>query len=158
MTKPRDAPRSAHAELTAFALALPGAYEDHPWGEIVAKVAKKVFVFFGTAESREGGFGLCVKLPESGLAALTLPFVEPAGYGLGKSGWVYVRLTGKGALPVPMFKDWILESYRAVAPKKLAAAIEHGEPVEMAIKKAAIKRPLAKRAAAKRPPSTTRRS
>ena len=36
--------------LRAFAFGLPEAWEDHPWGESVAKVGKKVFVFFGTTD------------------------------------------------------------------------------------------------------------
>ncbi len=34
-------------DLLGFALSLPEAWEDHPWGENVAKVRKKVFAFFG---------------------------------------------------------------------------------------------------------------
>ena len=37
-----------------FAAGLPGAWEDHPWGESVAKVGKKVFVFFGILENQTG--------------------------------------------------------------------------------------------------------
>ena len=33
-------------------------------------------------------FGISCKLPRSSAGALMLPFVKPAGYGLGKSGWV----------------------------------------------------------------------
>ncbi|HCO04282.1 MAG TPA: dGTPase, partial [Actinobacteria bacterium] len=36
-----------HRGVRTFALGLPEAYEDHPWGESVAKVNKKVFVFLG---------------------------------------------------------------------------------------------------------------
>ena len=70
------------APLRTFALGLPGAYEDHPWGETVAKVAKKVFVFLGHDADTE--FGMSVKL----------------------------------------LTDWILESYRAIAPKKMLAELE----------------------------------
>ena len=35
------------ARLRDFALSLPGAWEDLPWGERVTKPDKKVFVFFG---------------------------------------------------------------------------------------------------------------
>jgi predicted DNA-binding protein (MmcQ/YjbR family) len=46
-TELRDAVR-------AFAASLPEAWEDHPWGESVYKVGKRVFVFFGVLESDPG--------------------------------------------------------------------------------------------------------
>src|SRR5690242_17350125 len=54
----------ARGKLLRFALSLPEAYEDFPWGERVAKVAKKVFVFFGN-DGRGADLGLSVKLPAS---------------------------------------------------------------------------------------------
>ena len=48
---------------------------------------------------------------------------SPAGYGLGKSGWVAARFTDGGHVPVDMLKAWIDESYRAQAPKKLVASL-----------------------------------
>lgn len=136
MSKPKTS--ALHAELVAFALALPGAFEDHPWGEIVAKVGKKVFVFFGTGDSRDQGFGMSVKLPQSASVALGLPFIEPTGYGLGKSGWVSVTFPKGADMPAPMFKEWILESYRAVAPKTLVKQLDAVE-IEPAKKKVAAK-------------------
>ena len=111
--------KSAQAELLRFALGFPEAYEDHPWGEVVVKVKKKVFVFLGIAD---GSLGISVKLPESASIALSLPFVAPTGYGLGKSGWVTARFSPKDRPPMDVLKRWIEESYRAVAPAKLAAA------------------------------------
>ncbi len=121
MPKP---PSKEMAPLVAYALGLPGAHEDFPWGERVAKVAKKVFVFFGHGEDKV--FGLSVKLPQSNEMALHLPFVTPTGYGLGKSGWVSASFTKKDKVPVDMLREWILESYRAVAPKTLVKQLDAG--------------------------------
>ena len=110
--------KSPQAALRAHALAFPGAVEEFPWGESVVKVRGKVFVFLG----REGDLGLSVKLPESGLAALALPFAEPTGYGLGKSGWITASFPRGNGAPVGLLLEWIEESYRAVAPKRLLAS------------------------------------
>ncbi len=112
-------------KLLAAALAYPGAFEDRPWGESVAKVGKKVFVFLGKPAG--GEVGLSVKLPSSGAMALSLPFCEPTGYGLGKSGWVSASWTRARDVPMDMVLAWIDESYRAIAPKKLVAQLDAGE-------------------------------
>ena len=111
--------KQAKAVLRDFALGYPGAREEFPWGERVIKVGKKVFVFLGMADGDE--LGLSVKLPESGPMALLLPFAQPTGYGLGKSGWVSAHFVASDDPPLGMLREWIEESYRAVAPKKLAA-------------------------------------
>jgi predicted DNA-binding protein (MmcQ/YjbR family) len=108
--------RALRKRLLDYALGLPEAHLDHPWGEDVAKVGKKVFVFFGTGD---GDFGMGVKLPESAPLALAQEGVSPSGYGLGDSGWVNVRF-GETTLPYDMLRDWVTESYRAVAPKRTA--------------------------------------
>lgn len=112
------------AALREFALGLPGAYEDFPWGQSVAKVNKKVFVFFDGDQRPETGLSLGVKLPVSGEDVLNLPFAEPMGYGLGKSGWVTARFQPDDTLPLDMLRGWIEESYRAVAPRKLVAQLD----------------------------------
>jgi predicted DNA-binding protein (MmcQ/YjbR family) len=83
----------------------------------VVKVNKKVFAFFGMPDGNEPGFG--VKLPESNAIALAQPNVTPTGYGLGKAGWVSIGLSG--GLPFEMLREWIDESYRAIAPRRLVA-------------------------------------
>jgi predicted DNA-binding protein (MmcQ/YjbR family) len=113
-----DPVTDARRAVVAFALSLPGAWEDHPWGETVAKVGKKVFAFLG-CERPDGSLLVCVKLPTSGPAALETAFVEPAGYGLGKSGWVYAKFEAGDRPPTPLLLSWVEESYRAVAPKAL---------------------------------------
>lgn len=123
--------RPGPAELSAiskalrkFALGLPGATEDFPWGERVAKVNGKVFVFLGLDPVPGGPMGLSVKLPVSGKEALDLPFTRPTGYGLGKSGWVTASFSPEDSPPLGILQDWILESYQAVAPKKLLAKLD----------------------------------
>ena len=101
-----------------YALSKPETTLEHPWGENVVKVRGKVFVFFGL-ETSEGVMG--VKLTKALLYANSLAYVEPMGYGLGKSGWVGVN-TPKGAVPVKMFEEWIDESYANVAPKRVSRA------------------------------------
>jgi predicted DNA-binding protein (MmcQ/YjbR family) len=114
--KNRDA-----AALRAYALAFPEAREDFPWGERVVKVKDKVFAFLG----RDGeDVGVTVKLPSSGLLALSLPFASPTGYGLGKSGWVTARFGPKDKPPLELLEKWIEESYRAVAPKELVKSLD----------------------------------
>ncbi|MEK0100135.1 MmcQ/YjbR family DNA-binding protein [Streptomyces sp. A475] len=104
---------------------MPGATEDFPWGETVAKVNKKVFVFLGVDD---GGYpmGLTVKLrdEETHAHALTTPGAESAGYGLGRAGWVRIPLDVKGAPGVELLCDWVEESYRAVATKRLVADLD----------------------------------
>ena len=113
---------AAGKSLRDFAMGLPGATEEFPWGERVAKVGGKVFVFLG--KPARDVFGLSVKLPLSKDAALDLPFTAPTGYGLGKAGWVTASFGPSDRPPVEVLKGWIEESYRAVAPKKLVAALE----------------------------------
>ena len=115
--------RRVSRELRKYALSFPGATEDFPWGERVAKVKGKVFVFLGSDPVPGGPMGLSVKLPESGADALDLPFAKPTGYGLGKSGWVSASFEAKDEPPVEILKEWIRESYRAVAPKKLGSTL-----------------------------------
>jgi len=114
---PVDAVR---AKLLAFALSLPEAVEDHPWNETVAKVRKKVFVFFGSDPTRDR---ITVKLVESHGHALSIEGAEPTGYGLGKAGWVTVPVDAED-VDVLLLRDWIEESYRIVAPKRLVARLD----------------------------------
>ncbi|HJP66707.1 MAG TPA: MmcQ/YjbR family DNA-binding protein [Actinomycetota bacterium] len=114
--------------MLAFALSLPGAWEDHPWDEIVAKVGKKVFVFLGS-EDNPDGLGMSVKLVESHDLAVGVPGAAETGYGLGKAGWVSVPF-GPKSPPLGVLTDWVEESYRQVAPKKLIVELDaHGETV-----------------------------
>jgi predicted DNA-binding protein (MmcQ/YjbR family) len=124
--------RPAARALRAFALRFPGAAEEFPWGERVVKAGGKVFVFLGLDPVRGGPLSLSVKLPESGDEARELPFVRPTGYGLGKAGWITATLAPPARPPIDLLKAWIEESYRAVAPKKLAALTGKGKKTKAA--------------------------
>ncbi|MDN0198638.1 MmcQ/YjbR family DNA-binding protein [Streptomyces sp. S.PNR 29] len=112
-------------KVREFALGLPGAVEEFPWGESVAKVNKKVFVFLGVDDGSHP-LGVTVKLKEASAHAhaLSCPGAAPAGYGLGKSGWVSIPLQEKGAPAAELLCDWVEESYRTIAPKRLTAELD----------------------------------
>jgi predicted DNA-binding protein (MmcQ/YjbR family) len=122
--------RQIHEKLLAFALNLPGAYEDHPWEEVVAKVNKKIFVFFGLAAEIDNRLLVGVKLPQTGVYAVQMPFAKPMGYNLGKSGWVMVQYPPDADPPVDLLLEWIEESYRAIAPKRLVAELDAARSVK----------------------------
>jgi predicted DNA-binding protein (MmcQ/YjbR family) len=113
--------RAARRRLLAFALGLPRAYEDHPWGEDVAKVNKKIFAFMGVDDSPE--LGMSVKLRESHEQAMSVPGATPTGYGLGRAGWVSIPFRDTTP-PLDVLRDWVEESYRVVAPKRLVAELD----------------------------------
>jgi predicted DNA-binding protein (MmcQ/YjbR family) len=154
--KPKPDIARAEAAIAARAAAFPETTEDQPWGHRAFKVKGKTFLFLAT----EGGsLSLSLKLPESGVLALELPFTEPTGYGLGKSGWVSARFTAGKDVPLLLIGEWLDESYRAIAPKKLVATLTDSGVASKAAPKAIAKRPAAKLRAkpkAKRPAAKAR--
>ena len=119
--------KQAETQLIAFAATFPEAWEDYPWDHTVMKVGKKVFVFFGGAASPPGELSLTVKLPISYEMALTLPFMRPAGHGLWKGGWAALRQRDGDDIDLETIRGWIVQSYRAVAPKKLVNLYDAGQ-------------------------------
>ena len=111
------------AKLLDYAMTFPEAAEDHPWGHIAVKVRGKGFLFLGGAQE-DAELSVTVKLPSSRDMAADLPFAEPSGYGLGKSGWITARFSDLRSVPVDLLKAWIEESYRAIAPKKLVKMLK----------------------------------
>ena len=109
----------AKAALRRYALTFPDSWEDHPWGEDVAKVGKKVFVFFGRPPDVALMVG--VKLPTSLLYARSRRFTVPFGYGMDRHGWVAAHFKASDDVPVDLMKEWIAESYEAIAPKAKSA-------------------------------------
>jgi predicted DNA-binding protein (MmcQ/YjbR family) len=115
---PKKTLDSVELELRDYAMTFPEATEDSPWGHRAIKVRKKMFLILG-GEKDVKELSLSVKLPNSRDMAVDLPFAEPTGYGMGKSGWVTARFTKPADVPMDLIRSWIDESYRAIAPKKL---------------------------------------
>ena len=104
-----------------MALSYPATTEDFPWGERAIKVRGKAFLFM-RAEGATVSFS--VKLPVSSAEALEQSFTEPTHYGLGKHGWVTATVDTTRSAPIELFSDWIEESFRAVAPKRVIAELD----------------------------------
>lgn len=130
--------RQAEIALRDYALTFPLATVDHPWGHIAVKVKGKMFLVLGGYDDQ---LSVTTKLPSSGKLALLLPFAAPTGYGMGKSGWVTGTFRPDDHIPIDRLCEWIEESYRAVAPKKLVAELDN--PIEA--KPPAKKSPAKKR-------------
>ena len=124
----KSAIQAAAEAMRAHGLSYPGTHEDFPWEDHRAlKVKGKAFVFMGMGSDE---LNFSVKLPQSKDIALMLPFATPTGYGLGKSGWVSASFGADSSPPIDMLLDWVDESYRAIAPKRLIAQI--GAPPQAA--------------------------
>ena len=121
--------------VRAFALGLPAAEEDSPWGETVIKVRRKpgvppwrvgkegvygpMFLWMGQRDAERPA--VCVKLTTSYEEAVAVAQAERTTIsGLGQWGWLTVRLA---AAAVPLVCDWVEESYRNVAPKRFVAEL-----------------------------------
>jgi predicted DNA-binding protein (MmcQ/YjbR family) len=105
------------AIIRSLASAYPEAEKTFLFGDHeVFRVRRKVFVWLGDGE--RGGTYVSVKLKDNQQAALMLPFVAPAAYGMAKWGWISADFP-KGKFPADIVKEWIEESYRHTAPKKL---------------------------------------
>jgi predicted DNA-binding protein (MmcQ/YjbR family) len=105
--------------LRRVALALPEtteqvAWEDHP----TFRVRDKIFVICSAS-----GDAITVKATKDDQDALVATHlrISVASY-VGRYGWVSVDLKGTG-LDWALVEDLVVESYRLIAPKKLAAQV-----------------------------------
>jgi len=151
---------AAERALRETGLGWPEVTEHFPWGHRTLKVAGKAFVFIGGDTT---AWRASVKLPNTGMMALALPFAAPTGYGMGKSGWVTASFAPDEEPPIPLLLDWLRESYLAVAPARLKKALDQDAATASA---GASKRrrspakatPAAQPAATKKPRSRTRQA
>ena len=117
--------KKLEATMRDRALSYPESEETFPWGERAIKVKGKTFLFMRLGDAE---LSFSVKLPRTGIQALALPFAKPTEYGLGKHGWVTVRLTKVDKAMTEQCLLWIDESYRGVAPKRVVAALDGAKP------------------------------
>lgn len=115
--------KSSFDKLRTFALDYPDTIEDFPWGHNAFKVNKKVFLFL-VNDTDKKMLSMSIKLPKSGKSALKHSFASPTEYGMGKHGWVTLRFSPGDSVPVEQITDWIDESFRAIAPKKIVAFLD----------------------------------
>lgn len=113
-----------HADAKALrtaALKYPGTVENFPWDHHAFKAGgKTTFLFLTSAEG--GGFNCSMKLPYRQEEALKMKGAAPTGYNMSKSGWVTFTYSAKAKPPLAKLTDYLDESWRAVAPKKLSAS------------------------------------
>jgi predicted DNA-binding protein (MmcQ/YjbR family) len=101
------------ASLREFALSLPEAWEDFPFGHPVMKIGKKPFVYLGV--NREGAATMAVKLPHSKKQAMKLKSGTPTAYGLGRGGWITIAMRQGDTPKEGVLRAWIQESYREMS-------------------------------------------
>ena len=117
-----DADRTFPDVAEEFAMSLPEAWADTPWGDRVVKVGKKIFLFVTGPESERPV--ITVKVPESRDHALSFPEAFPTRYGLGKHGWVTIFVDTVPTEEREVLLDFVEESYRAVATKTLVKRLD----------------------------------
>lgn len=136
-----------HDRLLQIVLSLPGTSEDRPWGSVHCKVAGKIFVGWGRHDDGEMEIGFRVSPELQSMLVASDPRFKIAKY-VGKYGGVDMRLG-----PKPNWAEveqFIVESYRIIAPKKLVKELDARRGVGSATRAAKpAAKPAAKRKAAK---------
>ncbi len=123
-------------KVREFALGLPAAEEDFPWGDRVVKVRRRpgvppwrkekegvygpMFLWLGRRDAKSPT--VSVKLTRSHEEAMAIAHAVPLSTsGLGQWGWLAVPL---GGVDIALVCDWVDESYRNVAPRRLIAELD----------------------------------
>ncbi|HEX6747351.1 MAG TPA: MmcQ/YjbR family DNA-binding protein [Longimicrobium sp.] len=145
-------PDEVFRTLFEYCGAKPGAVVDHPWGEVVFKVKKKIFAYIGRPGESSG---VTVKpAPEELDALLARPNVQLAHY-IGRFGWVNVSIHDQASMKLAL--RLVDETYEQIAhgkkggARKAASPSAAGETPPPAAKKSASKEaPAKKEGAAKK--------
>ena len=126
------AKKSEDARLTRLSeicLAFPEATREDSGSHATFRVRKKVFAYFLDDHHGDGIVSLCCKVPPMENAELVA--VDPQRFYMpayiAARGWVGVRLD-RGPVDWSIVTQFAANSYRMVAPKRLAAQLEAAEP------------------------------
>jgi predicted DNA-binding protein (MmcQ/YjbR family) len=105
-------------ELLGYCLAKPGAWLDEPWeGDVVAKVATKIFAFLGSAPGPTAAVGLKCGPSREAADEWLARYPDDASVMayIGRSGWNSLRIGG--AIPDDELLEAVDASYDAVVSK-----------------------------------------
>jgi len=114
-----------HDRLLLITLRLPGACEDRPWGSVHCKVGGKIFVGWGRGEDGVMSVGVKTDKELQAMLVASDPRFTVAPY-VGKHGWVDMKIGSKPNWAE--VEQFIVESYRMIAPKKLVKQLDAAEP------------------------------
>ncbi len=123
MAKALTPHQKAERDLTRFGLTLP---ETEPTLFIPPmrqlKVRTKTFCIFGAKAEPLNALTITLKLPISAGMVRDLTFVLPSKGWYKQHNWVHAHFGADNDILGEMdtLKGWMLQSYRAIAPKKLA--------------------------------------
>jgi predicted DNA-binding protein (MmcQ/YjbR family) len=104
------------AEMLAYCLAKPGAWQDEPWeGDVVAKVSSKIFVFLGSDDAATIGLKCGPTRDVANEWLARYPEDASVMAYIGRSGWNSLRIGG--AIPDDEILEAVDASYDAVVAK-----------------------------------------
>lgn len=107
--------------LRPICLSLPEAYEEETWGDATFRVRKKIFCMAGGHDPTRPSVSLkATREDQQALLAQGEPYFLPAY--VGSKGWIGVEL-GSRKLDWTEVEELITESYRIIAPKRLASQL-----------------------------------
>lgn len=116
--------KGALSRLREICLALPEATEKLAWESPTFRVHDKIFAMYQDNHHNDGELAMWCKLPAGAqevlIGANPARFFKPPY--VGQKGWVGVRLN-EGVVDWNEAESLLEESYRLIAPKRLAAQL-----------------------------------
>ncbi len=118
--------RQAEAELTKFGLTFPETTAGPAWVPARALYMRtKMFFVFGDKKDGPDQLTMIMKLPISAEMVQQLYFVRESKGWFKQYNWVIARFDAEDDILAEMdtLKAWMIQSYCAIAPKKLAKLV-----------------------------------